>query len=305
MSEQHTTIYTTYPDINLDDILDKTRADSVDSPQLIHVGGVSAAGKSSVSRYIAEILPDSKTISIDSYLIAGLGKMTVWFDDTSPDPTRPYIGGISPRVWELDLLSKHLDALKRNEPIQVPLFDQTTKDRVGYEELVPAHYIILEGGNTFGDDLRDTADYRILVTAPLHDRITRKIVRTFVQYQRTDLDDIVGRYLTKDEPVWQYYRYEHTALADQVITNPSRPTEHYVNATTVDNPEPLVRKFNLVPRPETGVLHDGETFYVGHSKDGTHYIGYAINDRVLVHLPLDAYIAGHLATHYSFDEVAP
>lgn len=305
MVEQHIPIHTTYPYINLTDILDKTKAGSAGMPQLIHVGGVSAAGKTTISSYLAERLPDARVLSIDSYLIAGLGKMTVHFDDTPPDPNRPYIGGISPRVWELDLLTKHLGALRRNEPVEVPIFDQTTKDRVGSEEFIPGRYIILEGGHAFGDELRDTANYRLLVTTPLHDRITRKIVRTFLQYRRTDLDDIVGRYLTKDEPVWQHYRNEHSALADQVITNPSRPAEHYEQAPEVDKPVPLIRRFNLIPMPDTGVLHDGETFYVGHSEDGIHYVGYAINDRTLVHLPLNADIVRRLATHYRFNEVAP
>lgn len=267
-------------------------------PQFIHIGGVSAAGKTTLSRMLQATLPEASSFSIDSYLIEGLGKMTGVFDDESPNPLRPYIGGINPAVWEMSLVKRHVQELKRNGTIQVPIFDETIKDRIGYREFVPGRYIIFEGGHSFNDVFRNYADYKILVKAPFHDRLTRKIVRTHALYMRDDMDDIVGRYLTKDEPVWRIYEEEFTELADQVFINPAHPDRDYVDMPRSRYSKIEGSYFHLRPKKDFGELKDGEEFGFIQNKDGMSQICYSAAGKEIVNLALEGTFIELLMNYY-------
>ena len=296
-------IRTTYPNIGFEDMIDSASLHNSREPFFIHLGGVSAVGKSTVSQDLVNNLPEAQVLSIDSYLIAGLGQLAVKFDDTPPNPNQPYIGGISPKVWDLDLLLTHLRDLKNNQAVQVPIFDQTIKDRIGFTELEPSKFIVVEGGHSFSDTFRNLANYKLLLTASLHDRLTRKLIRTFAKFHRTDIDDIIERYLTKDEPVWKHYQEEHEGIADQIVQNPSIPEIHYTGFPAVIKPKPLNKLFELIPLPETGELHNGEVFYIGFDDDAVCHIGYSINGRDIVRLPLEKKLINLLNAHYTLNEI--
>ncbi len=270
-----------------------------DTPQLVHIGGVSAVGKTTLSLILQSELEGASRFSIDSYLIEGLGRMAGRFSDVPPDPNKPYIGGITPEVWDMALVERDLQRLKRGENIQVPIFDETIKDRVGYTPYDPGHYVLFEGGHSFSEQFRDYADYKILVTAPFHDRLVRKIVRTHSRYQRDDIDDIVGRYVTKDEPSWTHYRDEFTAMADQVFHNPANPASDYALLPDARYGREEGIRHNFEPLPESGTLHPGEEFgFIEYGPD-KFQLFYALNGKQLVNLPLEREFIELLGNFYT------
>lgn len=269
-----------------------------EDPNFIHIGGPSAVGKTTLALILQSELSNARVLSIDSYLIAGLGRLAGTFSDTPADPTRPYIGGISPEVWELSLLKQHINELKAGRSIQVPLFDQTIKDRVGSTELNPVKCIILEGGQSFSDTLRDAADYKILVTAPLHDRLVRKAVRTHARYGRDDLDEIWNRYLTKDEPSWQVYKDEFDSIADQVFVNPANPQVDYEKLPLAHYKQNEGRYHKLTPSSATGSLRETEVLGLIESSRSTYQLTYAVGGRDLVNLPIEKQTVELLGNHY-------
>lgn len=303
MSEFHQPIVTDAEHIDIDHIVDTIAAQSDSGPQFIHVGGVSSAGKSTVSRFIARELPDAQILSIDSYLVEGLGRGGHDFNDTPPDPTDPYIGGIDPKVWELDLLERHLRRLREGRAIQVPVFNETIKDREGYQPFEASRYVILEGGHSLTDRFRPFSSYNVLLKAPFHDRLIRKIVRTHVQYGRHDIDEVIGRYLAKDEPAWTVHEPGQTALANQIVNNPGDPQRDYAALPRIDIAPPKGDFHELVPRPRYGKLRMGEL--LGLELDGDSVdprLRYIVDGNQLIHLPVDRGLLDALPSYYDLQQ---
>ncbi len=267
-------------------------------PHFIHVGGPSPAGKTTLALILQSELPESRVLSIDSYLIADLGRLAGTFSDVPPDPSKPYIGGITSEVWEFSLLRQHIEELRAKRAIQAPVFDQTTKLRTGYTTFEWTPNIILEGGHSFSSELREIADYKVLVVASLHDRLLRKAVRTHARYQRDDLDDVWGRYLTKDEPSWRYYKPEFCKIADQVFSNPANPVIDYAHLPSARHQRAEGKYHKLTPSPETGYLHATEVLGVIEMPHTSYQLCYAVGGRDLVNLPLDREHLELLAVYY-------
>jgi len=274
----------------------------LDEPQFVHVGGPSAVGKTTLAIILQSELPKSRVLSIDSYLVANLGGLAGTFSDTPPDPSKPYIGGITPEVWEFSLLRRHITELKERRAVQVPIFDQTTKLRAGYTTFEPSANIILEGGHSFSGELRDTADYKVLVVASLHDRLIRKAVRTHARYRRDDLDEVWGRYLTKDEPSWRHYEPEFSEIADQVFPNPSDPAVDYTQLPSARYKRAEGKYHSLTPAPETGHLHDAERLGIIEMPHAAYQLSYAVGSRDLVNLPLEKQHVELLAAYYDISK---
>lgn len=292
-------VETEFPYLDIDHILRKVRERSKDSsgPSFIAVGGASAAGKSTMSSYLAGIIPEAQTFSIDAYLSEGLWDPSKVYNHEPPDPSRPYIGGISPAIWDFDLMERHLKQLKLGLPISMPLFDETIKDRVGYQPFVPSSIILFEGGHSFSDQFRDISTYRILVKASFHDRLTRKITRTHCLYGRDDVDEVIHRYLTKDEPVRRVYEEEHVSIADQIVNNPARPEVDYSGFSVTAGSSSNGTYRALIPKPDVGELKQGEALGVVEGK-GTFYVYYVADNRTLVNLPISLETTELLSLYY-------
>lgn len=249
-------------------------------PAFIHVSGASGSGKSTFSRLLSRIVEGSQTIEIDNYFIERLWDQNIIFNHDSGDPNRPYIAGLDPKIWDFDLLERHMEALKTNESIDMPIFDQTIKDRAGYTKVKPSKAIILEGGNSFSERFLKFADYKIYIDAQLHDRLIRKMVRTQRTYGRDDIDDTLTRYFTKDEPARAAYYEEHTSEADQVFYNPCNPAVEFAGFAALEV-NSQGERIDLKPREGVGALSELE--WLGIIDDGFNQkIQYAIDGRLLV-----------------------
>lgn len=290
------------PNLDLDHLRQVLELSEAQPPNFINVGGVSAAGKTTVARALAAGIPQTKILSVDSYLGEGLWDQNLKFNHDSPDPNRPFIGGISPEIWDLNLLEKHLDMLGRQQTVNVPIFDETIKDRVGAVSFGPSRNIVLEGGHSFTERFLSRALYKILVEAPLHDRLTRKMVRTHLIYKLIDVDEILRRYVTRDEPVRKIYQEEQQALADQIVANPANPAVDYQGLETPLNHRAKGIYRSLVPHEETGGLHAQERLGIIQKVVGGLVIDYEIAGRKLIHLPILEKTARLLGRHYELEE---
>lgn len=303
MSEflEHHPIVTDVGGIDIDHIVDMVAARPHTGPHFIHVGGVSSAGKSTVSRFIASELPDAQILPIDSYLVEGLGKGGHNFSDASPDPDNPYIGGIDPKIWELDLLERHLRALRAGRSVDMPIFNETVKDREGYQQFEPSDFIIVEGGHALSERFAMFSAYNVLLRAPFHDRLVRKIVRTHVQYKRDDVDEVMGRYMAKDEPAWQVHEPIQTALADQIISNPGNPQKDYEGLPKVAVEPPGDDFQELTPKKRYGKLRLGELFGIELvNGEADPLLRYVVDGNQLVRLPIDRSLLASIPKYYDF-----
>lgn len=160
----------------------------------------------------------------------------------------------------------------------------------------PKRAIVLEGGHSFLEPFVSYADHKVYVRASLHDRLMRKIVRTHITYQSNDVDEVLGRYLTRDEHTHRVYASEFAQMADQVVENHANPRKDYQDMHAWSTSDAQAKTY-LAPTAQTGLLRPGEQLAV--TQSGPDYgIRYSVDGRALVDLPIAPGTKDLMMQHY-------
>ncbi|MDH5749276.1 MAG: phosphoribulokinase, partial [Rhodospirillales bacterium] len=145
------------------------RSRRVDHPVILGIVGDSAAGKTTLTHGIAQILGPERVVTIctDDYHC---------YD--RQERAENGISALDPRGNYIDIMEQHIRALRNWEPILKPIYnhDHGTLDRPQYVE--PKEYIILEGllGYT-SRKLRDCYDVKVYLEPTEDLRVKWKIQR--------------------------------------------------------------------------------------------------------------------------------
>lgn len=123
-----------------------------------------------------------------------------------------------PNAFDTDLLVEHLDALRRGETIQCPVYDYTVHNRSDKTLTVhPAKVVVVEGILIFADpELCKRMDVKIFVDTDADVRILRRIVRDTRDRGR-DLESIVTQYLATVKPMHEMFVEPSKRNADIII----------------------------------------------------------------------------------------
>ena len=119
------------------------------------IAGDSGSGKTTISRGIRRILGEDMvaTFSMDDY--HSLDRRQRKERNITP---------LHPDANQFDLLAEHLEALRRNERIDKPVYDHRTGEISGTVPFGPAPVIIVEGLHPlFTERLRSQIDFKIFV----------------------------------------------------------------------------------------------------------------------------------------------
>jgi uridine kinase len=164
-------------------------------PLIIGVAGGSGSGKTTVAQQIIRALGHEHVTFIqhDSY-----------YRDRSelPPLERKRINYDHPDALESELLVEHVKALKKERPIEVPVYDFTEHVRDGATvPAEPRRAVILEGILVLAEPaLRSLMDLRVFVDTDADLRIIRRIDRDLRERGR-DLDSVVRQYLQTVRPM--------------------------------------------------------------------------------------------------------
>ena len=123
-----------------------------------------------------------------------------------------------PDALETDLMARHLDALRRGETIDCPVYDFTVHNRSDKTvAIVPRKVIIVEGILIFENKpLRDLMDIRIFVDTDADVRLCRRILRDVTQRGRT-LQSVLQQYQETVKPMHEKYVEPSKKFADIVV----------------------------------------------------------------------------------------
>jgi uridine kinase len=147
-------------------------------PYVLGIAGGSGSGKSTIARAIlAELGGGGVLLEQDHYYRA---------QSHLPLSERERVNYDHPDALELDLLSRHLDALRSGQTIDRPTYDFATHDRAKTAVRVePAPVIVVEGILVLADDrLRARFDVKIFVDTDSDIRLMRRIRRDLEQRGR-------------------------------------------------------------------------------------------------------------------------
>jgi uridine kinase len=158
-------------------------------PVIIGIAGGTGSGKTTVAIKVCEASP-GKTIRIihhDSY-----------YHDNShlPMAERARINYDHPNAFETSLLVEHLEALRRGQTIQKPLYDYATHSRQQRTETVdPADIMFVEGILVLEDrTLREMMDIRLFVDVDADERFIRRLRRDLSERGRT-VESVIEQYM--------------------------------------------------------------------------------------------------------------
>ena len=188
----------------------------MNSVYVIGIAGGSGSGKSTFAARLMEAFPESVAlVSCDNYYKA--------HDDISLEERRR-LNYDAPEALEFDLMVSHLQALKRGEAIDCPVYDFTLHNRSDKVMRINPRPVILVDGILILSDpaLRDTFDLRIYVETDADERILRR-ARRDMEVRGRKIDDIMEQYLTTVKPMHETHVEPSKKHADLILNGGLNP----------------------------------------------------------------------------------
>lgn len=183
--------------------------------KIVLVGGGSSSGKTYITTRAVKRLskPGNVTlISFDDY-----------YKDLSNMPLeeRKKQNFDNPDAFDWPLLIKHIDALKRGNPIQKPVYDFnqfTRSEKV--ETIKPSEIIILEGIMALeNENLRDIADLKLFIACSPERRFLRRLIRDHTERDNRPYETIIQQYFGTVKPMFDEYVEPTQVFADAILYN--------------------------------------------------------------------------------------
>ena len=283
MKEKFTKLQEIEKEITLDKLLEKLlpliEKDKIpDELFIINISGASAAGKSTISDIISTKIPNCEVLNMDNYLRGwGIGLL----NHDSGDPYKPYFARLNPAVYDLEKLHEDVIQLKNGKSIERPVFDELEKEPSGTWIFKPSKILVLEGIYSLESPFLELGNVSILIEAPLHDRLFRKIVRNSTLY-RENINNIICTYLTKDEPTYPYYRKDLRTKAQLIVNNPLNPLRDFSSFPKQESISYTNSIKKLTPKTEYGKLHPEETLEIIELDNGDKLLSYIIGNKLLI-----------------------
>lgn len=179
---------------------------------IIGIAGGTASGKTTVAKKIYE-----QTIALGSVAIL---RMDDYYKDTTSLSLeeRRQINFDHPDSYDVDLLIKHLQELKKGHSIDKPIYDFVVSNRTTKTEKIEAsNVIIVEGILLFAiPKLKNLFDIKIYVETPDDIRFIRRLNRDIEKRGRT-VDSVVNQYLTTVRPMHETFVEPSKKYADLIV----------------------------------------------------------------------------------------
>ncbi len=182
----------------------------MDNILVIGIAGGTGSGKTTLMNKIVERFGQDVTVlSHDNYYRRR--------DELSYEE-RTHINYDEPAALETELMTQHLDALRRGFEIDCPVYDFTQHNRSSETiRIVPRKVIIVEGILIFADEeLRKLMDIKIFVDTDADIRICRRIKRD-VNKRGRSLESVIAQYRDTVKPMHEKYVEPSKKFADIVV----------------------------------------------------------------------------------------
>ena len=179
---------------------------------VIGIAGGTGSGKTTLMKRLLERFGNDVTVlSHDNYYCRR---------DDMPFEERCKVNYDEPAALETDLMTQHLDALRRGQAIDCPVYDFAQHNRSDKTTRIePKPVIIVEGILIFENKpLRDLMDIKIFVDTDADIRLCRRIRRDVRERGRT-LESVIEQYQTTVKPMHEKYvepskRYAHLVVPE-------------------------------------------------------------------------------------------
>jgi len=181
------------------------------TPLVIGIAGGSGSGKTTVAQSILQqVGPDRIAyLQHDEYYkdLSGL-----------PPAQRATINFDHPNSLETSLLAQHIEQLRNNQAVEVPIYDFSTHSRTSRSFTVqPRRVVLVEGILIFAEPiLRVMFDIKIFVDTDADLRFIRRLQRDITERGRTT-ESVIHQYLTTVRPMHLEFVEPSKRYADIII----------------------------------------------------------------------------------------
>ena len=183
---------------------------------IIGIAGGTGSGKTTLTARLRDHFGEDEVsvINHDSYYKR---------HDELPYEERCKLNYDHPDSFDTALLVEHLQALRRGESVEVPVYNYAIHNRSDKTVTVhPAPVIIVEGILIFASpELCELMDLKVFVDTDADVRILRRIVRDVKARGRT-LDSVVTQYLTTVKPMHEQFVEPSQRKADLLVPEGGR-----------------------------------------------------------------------------------
>lgn len=278
--------------------------ESKNKPIFIHIAGASGAGKTTCSGKISLLLGECQTFEMDRYL---KGKIYVDDLESTRNSSKDFFGWDDIRVFDLSSIRDDLRRMHKGQQIVVPIFNRQKGEREGSELISPSRHVLVEGIHALNRTLAVEADIKILVTAPFHDRLMRRMIRNYLGYGLRPLSKILSNYIQRVEPSYQQHHHEYLSAAQYRVSNPGNPASEFtqfLNLREIGDiiyPNPK-EKYTLEPLLGFGTLREAEAFTVSKIADQWQ-LKYAVGEIEYINTEVSSETVRTLTKHYSFNKI--
>lgn len=183
---------------------------------IIGIAGGTGSGKTTLTERLRDHFGQNEVsvINHDSYYKR---------HDELPYAERCKLNYDHPDSFDTELMVQHLQALRRGETVEVPVYNYAIHNRSDQTITVrPAPVIIVEGILIFASpELCELMDLKVFVDTDADVRILRRIVRDVKARGRT-LDSVVTQYLTTVKPMHEQFVEPSKRKADLIVPEGGR-----------------------------------------------------------------------------------
>lgn len=180
-------------------------------PLVIGIAGGSGSGKTTVAQSILQRVGPERI----AYL-----QHDEYYKDLSglPPAQRAAINFDHPNSLETDLLVQHIEQLRNNQPVEVPIYDFSTHSRTERTFTVsPRRVVLVEGILIFAEPiLRVLFDIKIFVDTDPDLRLIRRLQRDITERGRTT-ESVIHQYLSTVRPMHLEFVEPSKRYADVII----------------------------------------------------------------------------------------
>jgi uridine kinase len=180
-------------------------------PLVIGIAGGTGSGKTTVANAIFEQVGEN----IASYL-----PHDAYYKDLTglPQAQRAAVNFDHPNSLDTGLMKQHIQHLKNNQEIELPIYDFTRHCRTKETtKILPRPVILVEGILIFVDsDLRDLFDVKLFVDTDADIRLIRRIQRDISERGRT-LESVLQQYQDTVRPMHLEFVEPSKRYADVII----------------------------------------------------------------------------------------
>ncbi|MBD1910486.1 MULTISPECIES: phosphoribulokinase [unclassified Leptolyngbya] len=218
-------------------------------PIILGIVGDSAAGKTTLTRGIAQVLGEENVtvICTDDY-----------HRYDRKQRAEMGISALHPDCNYLDIIQQHLSLLRAGQPILKPIYNHSTGMFDPPEYIKPAQYVIVEGLLGYSTrGMRDSYDAKVYLAPPEDLRANWKITRD-TRKRGYNVDEVLEQ-LRKREPDSDAFIRPQRQWADVVVT--FYPSETEAKDDLLLNVRLVLRP--TIPHPDFSLLLDEPGSHLG------------------------------------------